>query len=82
MNINNYGYHKDMNPDNKSGTPARITAVHKGRFGIVGDFGEGYAQLKTKEYFYEDETFPTVGDFVLIDYNKDGDKKKRKEIFK
>lgn len=28
-----------MNPKNKGGIPARITAVHKGRFGIVSDFG-------------------------------------------
>lgn len=62
-----------MNIKNKSGIPARIIAVHKGRFGIVSDYGEGFAQLKTKEYFYESEEFPTVGNFVLIDYIKDGD---------
>ena len=63
----------DAHSDSISGTPARITAVHKGRFGIVSDFGEGFAQLKGKQYYFEGETFPTVGDFVLIDYNKDGD---------
>lgn len=72
-NIKDYGFKPDMIPENKSGTPARITAVHKGRFGIVSDFGEGYAKLKSKEYFYESEVFPTVGDFVLIDYVEDGD---------
>ena len=39
----------------------------------MSDFGEGFAQLKGKQYYFEGETFPTVGDFVLIDYNKDGD---------
>lgn len=73
FNVTDYGYNTEMNPDNKKGTPARVTSVHKGRFGIVSDFGEGYAQLKSKEYFYEDEAFPTVGDFVLIDYVEDGD---------
>ena len=72
MNIKDYGF--DYNTNFESiGTPARITAVHKGRFGIVSDFGEGFAQLKGKEYYYESELFPTVGDFVLIDHNKDGD---------
>lgn len=36
----------------------------------MSDFGEGYAQLKGKEYYHENEMFPTVGDFVLIGYNK------------
>ena len=73
MNIFDYGFKNEMNPENKSGTVARITAVHKGRYGIISDFGEGFAQLKSKEYFYESEKFPTVGDFVLIDHNEDGD---------
>ncbi len=73
MNINDFGFKSSMIPDNKSGTPARITSVHKGRFGVVSDFGEGYAQLKSKEYYYEGEDFPTVGDFVLIDYIENSD---------
>jgi ribosome biogenesis GTPase len=86
MNITDFGFNKDMNTENKSGIPARVISVHKGRFGIVSDFGEGYAKLKSKEYFYEDEAFPTVGDFVLIDYVEDGDSRitatlKRKTYF-
>ena len=73
MNITDYGFDQEINYDESVGTPARITAVHKGRFGIVSDFGEGYAQLKGKEYYYENEDFPTVGDFVLIDHNISGD---------
>lgn len=73
MNIYDYGFNTDIKPENKSGTPARITAVHKGRFGIVSEFGEGFAQLKSKEYFYDGADFPTVGDFVLIDYVANGD---------
>lgn len=71
MNIKDYGFDYEIN--NSTGTPARITAVHKGRFAIVSDFGEGYAQLKGKEYYYDNEAFPTVGDFVLIDHNSSGD---------
>lgn len=86
MNIKDYGFNDDLIPDNTSGIPARITAVHKGRFGIVSDIGESYAQLKSKEYFYGDAVFPTVGDFVLIDYVENGDSRitttlKRKTYF-
>ena len=73
MNIKDYGFDYKINSNESIGTPARITAVHKGRFAIVSDFGEGYAQLKGKEYYYENEVFPTVGDFVLIDHNRSGD---------
>ena len=72
MNIKDYGFDERYN-DMTGGTPARITAIHKGRYGIVSDEGEGFARLKGKEYFFEGETVPTVGDFVLIEYNKDGD---------
>ncbi len=72
-NIIDFGYNPEMNSSHKCGTPARITAVHKNRFAIVSDFGEGFAQLKQKEYFYAGEVFPTVGDFVLIDYVANGD---------
>ena len=73
MTIKDYGFPYEINNDSTGAVPARITAVHKGRFGIVSDCGEGYAQLKGKEYYYEDRAFPTVGDFVMIEYNKDGD---------
>lgn len=86
LNINDYGFTCDLLPKNACGIPARITAVHKGRFGIVSDFGEGYASLKSREYYYEGAEFPTVGDFVLIDYAESGDSRiistlKRKTYF-
>ena len=73
MNIKDYGFDFYTGTNNISGIPARITAVHKGRFGIVSDFGEAYAVLKGREYYHEGESFPTVGDFVLIEHNNDGD---------
>ncbi len=86
LNILDYGFSNDLVPVHTSGIPARITAVHKGRFRFVSDVGEGYAQLKSKEYYYERATFPTVGDFVLIDYVESGDSRitctlKRKTYF-
>ena len=73
MNITDYGFNYDMLPEKSSGIPARVISVHKGRFGIVSQFGESYAQLKGKEYYFDGEIFPTVGDFVIIDHNNDGD---------
>ena len=68
MNIYDYGYMGEQ-----VGTIARITAVHRERFAIAGDFGEGYARLKAGEYYAGEEIFPTAGDFVRIDYIENGD---------
>ena len=55
------------------GIPARVTSVHKERYEIVCQHGLTYARLKTKEYFLEEESFPTAGDYVMIDYIDNGD---------
>ncbi len=54
--------------DTEHQTIARITAVHRDRFEIVTAYGFTHAKLKTKEYYVDGETFPTVGDFVTIEY--------------
>ena len=71
MNINDYGVLPDTG--DLPGIPARVTAQHKERYGIVCQHGEGYARLKTKEYYVNQEVFPTVGDFVMIQYIENGD---------
>ena len=68
MNIKDYGY-----MGRQEGTIARITSVHRDRYGIAGDFGEGHARLKAGEYYAGEEIFPTAGDFVRIDYIENGD---------
>ena len=68
MNLKDYGYIGEQ-----AGTVARITSVHRDRYGIAGDFGEGYARLKAGEYYAGEEIFPTAGDFVRIDYIENGD---------
>lgn len=73
MDLKQYGFTPDMLPEAPQGIPARITAVHKERYALVCEHGELYGKLKTKEYFGGDENFPTAGDFVLIDYNPEGD---------
>ena len=71
MNINDYG----MVPDHGKmpGIPARITAVHKERYEIVCCHGMTHARLKTREYYGSTQEFPTVGDFVMVDYVENGD---------
>ena len=71
MNLTDYGY--IPNPETLPGIPARVTAVHKERYEIVCQHGITHARLKTKEYYREDEVFPTVGDFVMIQYVPNGD---------
>ena len=71
MNINDYGTVPDYK--NQPGIPARITAVHKERYEIVCEHGIIHARLKTKEYFVEQQDFPTVGDFVMVNYIENGD---------
>ena len=71
MNINGYG---DMpNTENMPGIPARVTAVHKERYEIVCGHGITHARLKTKEYFVDSQDFPTVGDYVMVNYIDNGD---------
>ncbi len=68
MTFYNYGY-----TGAEEGAVARIISVHRDRFGIAGDFGESFARLKAREYYQDGEIFPTVGDFVTIDYIDNGD---------
>ncbi len=73
MDLKKYGFMPGMMPENAQGIPARITAVHKERYGLVCEYGETYGRLKTKEYYGGCEEFPTAGDFVLINYIPGGD---------
>ena len=66
MNFLQYGFLPELLPANANGIPARITAVHRDRFALVSENGEGFGRLKTKEYYVRSQDFPTMGDFVLI----------------
>jgi ribosome biogenesis GTPase len=60
--------------ENATGTPARVTAVHRERYELVCECGHASAILKSSVYFNQSsEDFPTTGDFVLLDYNPSGD---------
>ncbi len=71
--ISQYGYSPAHYPIHDSFEPARITSVHKGRYGIISDHGEAFAQLKTSSYYEALQPYPTVGDFVAIIFNPFGD---------
>lgn len=71
MDLNEYGI--VPNTDHLPGIPARVTAQHKERYEIVCAHGSTCARLKTKEYYVEDALFPTVGDYVMINYIENGD---------
>lgn len=60
-------------PAHLTGTLARVSAVHRERYGLVCEYGEVYGRLKGKEYYGGMEEYPTVGDFVLMDYVAGGD---------
>ncbi len=68
MNLERYGWMPDGMPEDTQGIVARVTAVHKERYGLVCEYGEIYGRLKTKEYYGGFEVFPTTGDFVMIHY--------------
>ena len=71
MNIHDYGTVPHC--ENLPGIPARVTAVHKERYEIVCQHGITHARLKTKEYYVNQEAFPTTGDFVMVNYIPNGD---------
>lgn len=73
INIETYGFTRDLLPEGTDGTVARITAVYKDRFEIVSAHGNGYARLKKGSYYAGDEPFPTTGDFVLLSWQNNSD---------
>ncbi len=72
MNLEAYGFDKSIY-QNCDGLPARVIAVHKERYKLICENGECYGRLKTREYYLDQENFPTAGDFVIINYNPTGD---------
>ena len=71
MNLNEFGPVPEMG--GRPGIPARIVAQHKERYELVCQYGHAFARLKTKEYYAGTELFPTVGDYVALQYIENGD---------
>ena len=58
----------------KEAVIARIITVHKDRYEIVCNNGQGFAKLKRGQYYDNPNSiYPTTGDFVLIEWNDTGD---------
>ncbi|MCL1829896.1 MAG: ribosome small subunit-dependent GTPase A [Oscillospiraceae bacterium] len=73
IDIQDYGFEPSMLPVGSDHLPARVTAVHRQRYEIVCKYGFIYARLKSANYYTQNELFPIVGDFVLIQYESSGD---------
>lgn len=74
MNIKDYGFKGSLSEGKTNEIPARIITTYRDRYEIVCDKGKGFARLKTGSYYDNpDSIYPTIGDFVLIDWNDSGD---------
>lgn len=73
IDIENYGWQPSLLSEGADGTPARITAVHRERYELACSHGTVFGKLKTAIYYDQGEEFPTVGDFVLMQYEASGD---------
>ncbi len=54
---------------------AYVTAVHRGRYELEAEGEKFFGRLKAVEFFYgeNEKDFPTVGDHVEVDFQKQGD---------
>lgn len=74
MNIKEYGFKDNLIENKKEGIPARIITTYRERYEIVCDKGTGFARLKAGSYYDNPNSiYPTIGDFVLIEWNDTGD---------
>lgn len=69
-----YGLNMDIR-DEGINIPARVLATHRNSYNLICKYGEVRAKLKASIYHRETyvESFPTTGDFVMIQYNDCGD---------
>lgn len=74
MNIKDYGLKEEKIAGKINGIPARIITTYRDRYEIVSDKGKGFARLR-KGSFYDNPNaiYPTIGDFVMIEWNSMGD---------
>lgn len=68
-----YGLDPSTIPDHPEGIPARVTAVYQDLFEVVCGRGHGLARLKAGEYYAGEEIHPTTGDFVLLNWQENGE---------
>lgn len=73
IDLKDYGFPEELAAETEGLLPARVTAVHKERYGLICAHGPAFGRLKTAEYYGGGEAFPTTGDFVCIDGFGGGD---------
>lgn len=74
MNLEDYGLPAEVLESNGGSIPARVIAVHRERYELVCKHGQTFGKLKSSAFFAESsDEFPTTGDFVLINYNPNGE---------
>lgn len=78
IDLKQYGYtdfFSSQAEDMGSYIPARVTEVHRQLYKVVSNYGENNAKIKGALYntLEASDDFPAVGDFVLIQYNPQGD---------
>jgi len=73
IDLSNYGY-KETTPTPPGLTPGRITELQRERYTVITPHGEVTATLKGSFYHAAEirEDLPSVGDFVLLQYNQTG----------
>lgn len=73
MNIKDYGF-KNLDRNFGSLIPARIITTYRDRYEIICDKGQGFSRLKMGSYYDNPNSiYPTIGDFVLVEWNDTGD---------
>ena len=74
MNIKDYGLKEEKVLNKNVGIPARIITTYRERYEVVCDMGKTFAQLKRGSYYDNPNAiYPTIGDFVMIEWNDSGD---------
>ena len=64
MDIKDYGFKNNLTEDSDK-VVARVMAVHKDRYEIVCNNGQGFAKIKRGIYYDNpDSIYPTTGDFI------------------
>lgn len=73
MNLQEYGFDQSNLENTRGGIPARILATHRNRFEIISEAGTGFAHVKKSAYQAGNEAYPTTGDFVIVEWQEEGE---------
>ena len=75
IDLRQYGYSDDINTNFEDGImPGRVTELKRDQYTVITALGEVPASIKGSYYYGagERDDFPSVGDFVTVQYNGNG----------